>query len=159
MAAVDVTDESGRIECAPLERAATRLLDLLGKSDAELSVVVVGDHRMRELNHRWRGKDRPTDVLSFAQDGEGEKEGAPYEAARSLGDVVISADAAMRQARDGGWTLAEELNRLLLHGVLHLLGFDHERGGEEARRMHAEESRLSARLIDEGIPCAREELG
>lgn len=74
-----------------------------------------------------------------------------------LGDVVICVDAARRQASQGGWTLEEELNRLLLHGVLHLLGHDHEQGGEPAARMHGEERRLSEALVAAGFPCAREE--
>jgi rRNA maturation RNase YbeY len=73
--------------------------------------------------------------------------------------VVISVQTARRQARAGDWTLQEELNRLLLHGVLHLLGHDHERGGPSAERMRAEEARLSSALVAGGVPCAREDLG
>ena len=108
--------------------AATRQLSRAGAS-GELSVVVVGDRRMRRLNRLFRGKDRPTDVLSFPQGG------------GLIGDVVISLDSARRQAREGGWTLARELRLLVAHGILHCLGHDHEdqRG---ARRMAAAERRL-----------------
>ncbi|TMA14773.1 MAG: rRNA maturation RNase YbeY [Deltaproteobacteria bacterium] len=108
--------------------AATRQLSRAGAS-GELSVVVVGDRRMRRLNRLFRGKDRPTDVLSFPQGG------------GVIGDVVISLDTARRQAREGGWTLARELRLLVAHGILHCLGHDHEdqRG---ARRMAAAERRL-----------------
>ena len=73
--------------------------------------------------------------------------------------MVISVQTAERQARAGDWTLQEELNRLLVHGVLHLLGYEHEHGGPDAERMRAEEARLSSALIAGGVPCAREELG
>jgi probable rRNA maturation factor len=108
--------------------AATRQLTRAGAS-GELSVFLVGDGRMRRLNRSFRGKDRPTDVLSFPQGG------------ALVGDVVISVDTARRQAREGGWTLARELQQLVAHGILHCLGHDHddERG---ARSMAAAERRL-----------------
>jgi probable rRNA maturation factor len=88
---------------------------------------------MRALNRRWRRKDRATDVLSFALEEPG-----------LLGDVVISLDAARRQAREGGWPLAAELRRLLAHGILHCRGYDHA-GAADARRMAAAERRLLGR--------------
>jgi probable rRNA maturation factor len=96
----------------------------------ELSIALVSDREMRALNRRWRGEDRPTDVLSF-----------PLLEPQSLGDVVISLDTARRQAREGRWPLATELRRLLAHGVLHCRGYDHERSAD-ARRMAAAERRL-----------------
>ncbi len=75
-----------------------------------------------------------------------------------LGDIVISVETAAEQAARGGWTLEEELGRLVLHGLLHLLGHDHEAGPAEAARMSAEEQRLAAALVDAGLPCAREEV-
>jgi len=98
----------------------------------EVSLTLVSDRRMRALNRDWRGKDRPTDVLSFPQHG------------ASIGDVVISLDTARRQAREGGWSLAAELRRLLAHGLLHCLGHDHHTA-QEARRMAAAERRLLGR--------------
>jgi len=74
-----------------------------------------------------------------------------------LGDVVISVETAGRQARRGGWSLEEELNRLLIHGLLHVLGFDHEQGEAEQARMKAEEARLAAALGAAGFGCASEE--
>ncbi len=91
-------------------------------------------------------------MLSFAQ-LEGEQ--VPGQSGM-LGDVVISMDTTARQAAEGGWTLGEELVRLVLHGVLHLLGHDHEQE-DEARVMRAEEARLAALLADAGIACAWEE--
>jgi probable rRNA maturation factor len=109
----------------------------LDSTGADLSVVLTSDDQIRELNREWRGKDRATDVLSFSQiEGEGPA------ARRVLGDVVISLDTAARQAAELGHDLEHEVSRLLVHGVLHLLGYDHERGGAAARRMEAEEKRL-----------------
>lgn len=145
----------GGLDATHLERAASLVLDAIGRADAELAVSLVDDDAIRDLNLRYRGKDGPTDVLSFAQ-----SEGEPLACAEpdSLGDVVISVETARRQAEQGGWTLDEELHRLLIHGVLHLVGHDHERGGAEARRMQAEERRLAALLEASGMGCAREDL-
>ena len=82
---------------------------------AFLSVLLCGDSRMRSLNREWRGTDLPTDVLSFPS---GERD--------FLGDIVIDVPYAARQARRRGHTLAREVQILLAHGLLHLLGYDHE---------------------------------
>jgi probable rRNA maturation factor len=145
----DYGEDAGSGLAESAERAATAILEEVGRSGEELCVLLVGDDRMRELNRDWRGKDRPTDVLSFSQQ-EGE---ALPEPAFLLGDVVVSVDTLRRQAADGGWTEDEELTRLLLHGVLHLLGHDHEDEGD-AERMRAEEARVIARLAQRGIGCA-----
>ena len=107
-----------------------------------MSLLLVGDRAMRGLNRRYRGKDRSTDVLSFAF-REGVWGGLRPEL---LGDIVISVPAAERQARDAGTPVAEELERLIVHGLLHLLGYDHERGAAEARRMERRERRLREAL-------------
>ena len=130
-----------------LRRAAELLLAELAQTGAALSLLLTDDTGIRSLNLRWRGKDAATDVLSFAQDGAGD-----------LGDIVISLERAGEQARCGDWTLAEEANRLLLHGLLHLLGHEHERGGEPAKLMLAEEQRLAACLAAAGMSCAIQEL-
>jgi len=118
-----------------------RLLAALRLPEAELSLVLVSDAVMRRLNRQWRGADRPTDVLSFAQaEGQG---GAPE---GLLGDVVISVDTARRQARERAAPLTRELDRLLIHGVLHLLGYDHERSPAEAQRMQRRERSLARQL-------------
>lgn len=107
-----------------------------------MSILIVGDDAMRTLNRRFRRKDRTTDVLSFAfREGEG-REVQPS----LLGDIIISLPQAQRQARDAGASLRHELDRLLIHGLLHLLGYDHERGTAEARRMEARERRLAGVL-------------
>ena len=124
-----------------LGRSARRLLAGLGLDGAELSVLLVADGEMRRLNRDWRGKDRPTDVLSFAQ-GEGAG-GAPE---GLLGDVVISVDTARRQARTGRRPLGREAERLLVHGLLHLLGYDHERSVRDAAEMRQKERELAGWL-------------
>ena len=124
-----------------LGRSARRLLAGLELGGAELSVLLVSDAEMQRLNRDWRGKDRPTDVLAFAQ-GEGDG-GAPD---GLLGDVVISVDTARRQAGDAGSSLGAEADRLLIHGLLHLLGYDHERSAAEARRMQRRERMLASWL-------------
>ena len=93
---------------------------------------------MRSLNHAWRGIDRTTDVLSFSL-----REG-PFSAVQPdlLGDIVISVPVADRQARAMGHSLTRELERLLVHGLVHLLGYDHERGPMEAKRMRRKELQL-----------------
>jgi probable rRNA maturation factor len=131
---------------ARLARRGRRLLDALRMRDAELSLLLVSDAVMRRLNREWRGKDHPTDVLSFAQaEGTG---GAP---SGLLGDVVISVDTARRQAAARAASLGSELDRLLIHGVLHLLGYDHDRSPTEARRMQRRERALARRLGERGV--------
>lgn len=128
---LSVEVEGGANAGAIVRSAARRQLAAL-RLRRELSLTLVSDRRMRALNRRWRGKDRPTDVLSFPQHG------------ASIGDVVISLDTARRQAREGGWPLSAELRRLLAHGLLHCLGHDHQTPGA-ARRMAAAERRLLGR--------------
>jgi rRNA maturation RNase YbeY len=125
------------LDRALLGRRARRLLGALDRPGAELSLALVDDAAMAELNQRYRGRRGPTDVLSFSL-----LEG-PHRRHRGalLGDVVISVDTAARQARRARRTLDDELLRLLIHGVLHLLGHDHEESAE-ARAMRAEERRL-----------------
>lgn len=100
----------------------------------EVSVYFCGDRRMAGLNRRWRRKDRPTDVLSFP---------AGASASGFLGDIVIALPYATRQARRRGEAPAREIDRLLLHGYLHLLGYDHETDRGE---MDALEAGLRRRL-------------
>ena len=103
---------------------------------------------MRALNRDYLQKDRPTNVISFSMQ-EGEYGSI---APDLLGDVVISADTAAREAEDAGITLHERLVFLLLHGILHLTGYDHERSGEvEARRMEAKEAEIFAALRLHGL--------
>ena len=130
-------------------RRAAGILELLDVDGAELSVVLCDDAFIHGLNRDYRGIDRPTDVLSFPQDGAG----GPAGGARVLGDVVISIDAAARQAKDRGCATGDEVTALLVHGVLHLLGWDHEAPAEAqamAERAEAIERALSRRNARRG---------
>jgi len=128
------------LRAAQVRRDAAHLLRQLDL-DAELSVALVGDGEMRALNAQYRHIDKPTDVLSFALESD-PSPGQP----RLLGDVVISLDTAIRQAERRGADLLDEVRILLAHGLLHLLGYDHERSPAEARRMFALQRRLVAAL-------------
>ncbi len=117
-------------------------------TDRELSVTIVGDRAMRRLNREYRRKDAPTNVLSFPLAGDGFPDGAP----RLLGDVVISVDTALREAEEEGVSLACRMGFLLLHGILHVAGYDHERSGEAAaRRMERKQRQLVRLLKQEGF--------
>ncbi len=126
------------IDQVRLDRMARAVLSDVGEASAELGILFVGDQRMRGLNRRYRGKDRTTDVLAFTM-REAFMPHAPRLAPDMLGDVVISVHTAWRQAKEAGRSLDEELAWLLVHGILHLCGYDHERSEKEARRMHRRE--------------------
>ena len=128
----------GGTHAASVLRAAAR-----GWVREELSIALVSDREIRRLNRRWRGKDHPTDVLSF-----------PLNDSGALGDVVISLETARRQAREGGWPLAAELRRLLAHGILHCRGYDHG-DGRQARKMAAAERRLLGKEGMVGVTLAK----
>lgn len=113
-------------------------MEKLALPDAELSVLFIGDRAMRTLNRHYRGRDRTTDVLSFSL-REGRFGGVQPD---MLGDIVISVPVARQQAVDAGLTLQQELERLLVHGLLHLVGYDHERGAADARSMRRKEQSL-----------------
>lgn len=129
--------DAAHLDIALFEARARRILDALDDADSELSLAIVDDTEIRDLNARFRDKDRATDVLSFSLL---EGDHADFRGGL-LGDVVISLETARRQARARHRALDDEMARLLIHGVLHLLGHDHERD-DEARAMRAEERRL-----------------
>jgi len=119
--------------------------------ECELSLSVVTDRGIRALNRTYRGIDSATDVLSFSQiEQAGVAPADPRSVTNSaglmLGDVVISIDTALRQARELRVTPASRMRRLLIHGFLHLIGYDHERSPSEARRMFARERALANKI-------------
>ncbi|HEY3348141.1 MAG TPA: rRNA maturation RNase YbeY [Nitrospirota bacterium] len=124
-------------------------MSYLGLQKAELGILITGDRKMRSLNREYRGKDKTTDVLSFPmmewRDGrllENLPEGMPL----SLGDIVVSAPQAMRQAGEIGQSFEDELRFLIVHGILHLTGWDHERGELDRKRMEKRQRELVAVL-------------
>ena len=123
-----------------LIRLAQTILAVSGDPEAELSLEIVGNGRIRRLNREYRQHDHPTDVLAFPL------REAPGPRTSLLGDVIISYPKASEQASRHGHSLEEELMRLLIHGILHLKGFDHERGELEARRMRRKEREILDKL-------------
>jgi probable rRNA maturation factor len=119
------------MDCERWGEFAARALKVAPVKDAGVTIAFVSDRLMRELNWRWRGKRGTTDVLSFpaAQDEFEKAEGL------SLGDVVISVEQAARQAAEHGLKFEEEVSQLILHGLLHLCGYDHETDKGEMNRL------------------------
>jgi probable rRNA maturation factor len=113
----------------------------LGCPDAEVSILIVNDPRIQELNLEYLQRDKTTNVISFSMQ-EGETMALQP---NLLGDVVLSADTAARDAAEAGCSFESELYFLLLHGILHLLGYDHESGtAEDAEKMEAKEEEVFA---------------
>ncbi|MFP7482885.1 rRNA maturation RNase YbeY [Priestia filamentosa] len=134
--AVDFIDETGSIT----EEQETKIHGLLKLasqieevSNAELSLTFVDNDAIQDINREYRGKDKPTDVISFAMEemGEGELEIVGEDLPRALGDIIISVPKAEEQAEDYGHSFMRELGFLAVHGFLHLLGYDHETEEEE----------------------------
>ncbi len=126
-----------KLDVARLRRQGQRILSALGEDLSELSIALVDDPQIKQLNGRWRDRHQSTDVLSFSQiegDFSDHRD-------KMLGDVVISVETAAAQATARHRGLDEVVTKLLIHGVLHLIGHDHEQD-EEALRMGAEERRV-----------------
>jgi probable rRNA maturation factor len=126
---------------------AEKILSALGYPDSELSIAVVGDRSIRRLNRVYLGSNNSTNVISFSM-----REG-PFAGVNPqlLGDVVISADTCSRESLDAGISFTARLHFLLLHGMLHLAGYDHERSGDtEAHRMEEKEREILSFLEMEG---------
>jgi probable rRNA maturation factor len=115
----------------------------LGYDDHEISIVITDDAQVRELNRTYRDKDKPTNVLSFPM-----QEGEFSDITPGLlGDVVISLDTGRAEAQAAGISTDERMSQLLIHGILHLIGFDHELGETQAREME-EKSLELLRIIE-----------
>ena len=142
---------------------AMRLLGFANLEEAELSLLLTGDRRIAELNRAYRRKSGPTDVLSFGRFGPAkarwktasiEADGVPAAIDNLLGDVVISLETAGRQAREMDQSVSQRLRTLLVHGFLHLIGFDHQRA-DQARLMFAVQDSFEARLGQAGTRSPR----
>lgn len=122
-------------------RAVAACADRLPEAalDAELSLLFTNDEEIAEINGRWRGKPRPTNVLSFPAAGAGQA------GLRTLGDIVFGYETVAREAAQAHLTLADHISHLLVHGLLHLLGYDHEEAAE-ATAMETMEIEILARL-------------
>ncbi|RUM60219.1 MAG: rRNA maturation RNase YbeY [Persephonella sp.] len=121
-----------------------KILEELNLDKVEVSITLTDNDRIRELNKNWRNKDKETDVLSFPIN---EK---PLRYRYTvLGDVIISIPFAKRQAEEIGYSYKEEILRLLIHGILHLLGYDHEKDEKEAEIMFSLQDRIFNKLKGE----------
>jgi probable rRNA maturation factor len=137
----------------PALAAAESLLTELRRPDAEVSVLLVDDPAIHELNRQWRGYDKPTDVLSWPLD----EQFPAHSGEDALGDVVISFDTAERQARARGWSAEEETALLLVHGILHLVGHedDSEAGSDAMKEI---EKRILGKPLDK-VDAVAEQIG
>lgn len=153
---VDVTTRGGPfvgVSSAVIRRRAMKMLEHLGLQGVELSVALVDDAAIHELNRTYRHKDKPTDVLSFPlherhrgwkpKGAQGTEIGAGFPFQGPIGDVILSIDTARRQAEAAERPLLDELTMLLAHGLLHLLGYDHRTDAED-REMTARTRELEA---------------
>ncbi|HEY6243555.1 MAG TPA: rRNA maturation RNase YbeY [Pyrinomonadaceae bacterium] len=122
-----------KLHVVPWIKRVEKMLDVIGKAESSVTVAFVSDQKIRELNRQFRNVDKATDVLSFPSDSsDGE-----------MGDIAISIETAARQAKENGLTLDGEIAQLLLHGLLHLSGYDHETDNGEMDRL---ELRLRKKL-------------
>lgn len=153
---IDFLDETNEIKARQLElikrlleRAAS--LEMCEDSNGEVSVTFVSNAAIQELNHSYRGKNAPTDVLSFPMEESGEGEvdiTHDPEIPRILGDIVISFDKAREQAQQYGHSLERELGFLAVHGFLHLLGYDHETAEAEKQMFQKQEEILKSHGLE-----------
>jgi pyridoxine 5-phosphate synthase len=134
-------DNSTPISLKRIESVGVQLLAQYGMKNAELSILLVNDDRMAELNRDYRHKHGPTNVLSFPMP---EDNGPPGQIL--LGDIVISVDTARREAGQKGVSCHQRISRLIVHGFVHLLGYDHERSDAEAETMLTEENKIMDNL-------------
>lgn len=129
-----------------LKNVADKCLNLTGMKDFEIDLIFIGKKRMRDLNRIYRKKDKVTDVLSFGNEKDVKiKFIIPKDAEANLGEIFICMERAKEQANLKGHSLKKEVAILLIHGILHLAGFDHEKD-EDARIMQKQENKLIADL-------------
>jgi probable rRNA maturation factor len=126
-----------------LRRRTRIILDALKSPEGEISILLVDDLQIAAMNRRFLGREGPTNVIAFPMQ-EGRFSGL---SPNLLGDVVISVDTAHREARAAGLALDERVTQLLVHGMLHLCGYDHEHDAAEARRMAAKSRALLAKIL------------
>jgi probable rRNA maturation factor len=130
---IDNRQNSQPIRIESLRRKAQAVLDALDSPEAELSVVLVDDAFIAELNRQYLQREGPTNVIAFPMQEGRFSEVSP----QLLGDVVVSVDTARREAADAGIDFETRLDELLVHGILHLFGYDHETDAAQARIMES----------------------
>ncbi len=144
---INIDNQQDFLESVLLERAARLTLDTSAwlsaglesaPTDADITIVLTNDAQLQELNREYLGVDAPTDVLSFPASETDPETGAPY-----LGDILISIPRAMQQAQAAGHPVEAEVQLLVVHGTLHLLGHDHAEAQEKARMWQAQDQVMS----------------
>ena len=138
---INIDNQLDFLESALLQRAARLTLDLESAPvDADITIVLTDDAQLHELNREFLGVDAPTDVLSFPASESDPETGTPY-----LGDILISIPRATEQAQASGHSVEAEVQLLVVHGTLHLMGHDHAEAEEKAR-MWAAQAEVMSRL-------------
>ena len=131
-----------KLDTEQLCQKADRLLEKLGLADRELGILLLNDRQIRNYNRQYLGRDCPTNVMSFSM-----SEGEFSEMNRGLfGDILISAETAARQAEEAGINPNDEIVFLIIHGILHIAGYDHENGSDE-KEMRKKESALFSSVM------------
>ena len=147
---IDIRYGAEKLNERGLEKCIRTILEILKLPEAELSVVVVDDEEIARLNRQYFDREGPTNVISFPMQ---EGEGAQF-IPDLLGDVVVSLDTAFREAEGAGMDPIERLHALIAHGVLHLIGYDHENDAAEARIMEEQEKKIMEQLIP--VDCSED---
>ncbi len=139
-----------KLNVRELRRKTQKILAVLGLAHSELSLCFMNDEKIRSLNSQYRDVDRATDVLSFSQ-SEGDPDDPDEPKTDLLGDLAVSVATASRQAREHQLSLQQELILLIIHGILHLRGMDHEKSDREAEAMR----RKTRKIFSEIFPGKR----
>ena len=139
---IDNRQSSCEISLEKMEQAVRVILGALNCPDGEISILIVDDPQIKKLNRKYLNRNSPTNVIAFPM-REGE---FTHLSPQLLGDVVISIDTAAKEAQNSGMSMEQRFTELLLHGILHLFGYDHETSAQDARKM-AEKSRQLLQLI------------
>ena len=142
-----ITDETeSGLKPELFQQAAESVMEELDISfeECEISLLICSDAQIQELNKEYREKDYATDVLSFPMSDN------PYEEGGMLGDIVISIDTAKKQAQEADIALDREVSFLFIHGLLHLMGFDHELGPDEEEEMFSLQEEILLKLVNSG---------
>ena len=139
---IDNRQSSCEISLEKMEQAVRVILGALNCPDGEISILIVDDPQIKKLNRKYLNRNSPTNVIAFSM-REGE---FTHLSPQLLGDVVISTDTAAKEAQNSAMSMEQRLTELLVHGFLHLFGYDHETSAQDARKM-AEKSRQLLQLI------------
>jgi rRNA maturation RNase YbeY len=134
-----------KVDKKALQRITESLLTCSGLQDRDLSLLLVDNKEIQALNQKFFGRDKPTNVISFSY-----IDGPPHEI---LGDIIISVERAKTEAEEAGLPFYERLSALIVHGFVHILGFDHEAGERERRRMRYREKKF-LRLLAANVQCS-----